>query len=134
MATRDQNRRDSDGPATNPRMNLPTSPVEVVQRQLDAYNARDLSRFVANYSDSVQVFRPPAVQPALVGKAQLTDFYATQRFNLPALNAELVRRVAFGNIVADHERIRGARAEPVDALAVYRVQDGLIQTVWLFTE
>jgi len=118
----------------NSAMSPPTSPIEVVQRQLDAYNARDLARFVATYSVSVQVFRPPATQPALVGKAQLSDFYATQRFNLPALKAELVHRIAFGNIVTDHERISGLRAEPIDALAVYRVHDGLIQTVWLFTD
>jgi hypothetical protein len=31
-----------------------------VQRQLDAYNARDLERFVAEYAEDVRVFRPPS--------------------------------------------------------------------------
>ena len=55
----------------------------VVQRQLDAYNAHDLAAFVAAYSDAVQIFRMPATQPAITGKAQLAAFYATHRFNVP---------------------------------------------------
>ena len=34
------------------------NPESVVQRQLDAYNDRDLDRFMACYSDEVQLFRP----------------------------------------------------------------------------
>ena len=41
-------------------------PFEVVQRQVDADNARDLARVVGNYSDTVTVFRIPAVVPAIV--------------------------------------------------------------------
>lgn len=41
-------------------------PFEVVQRQVDADNARDLARVVGNYSDTVTVFRIPAAVPAIV--------------------------------------------------------------------
>ncbi|MGE5666021.1 MAG: hypothetical protein ACM3ZD_05270, partial [Betaproteobacteria bacterium] len=37
-----------------------------VQRQLDAYNARDLETFVAQYAEEVEVVRPPAPAPVLV--------------------------------------------------------------------
>ena len=40
-----------------------------VQRQLEAYNAHDLTRFVAEYADDVRVYRMPAAEPALAGKA-----------------------------------------------------------------
>jgi hypothetical protein len=36
-----------------------------------------------------------------------------------------------GNRVIDHERIVGLGAEPVETVAEYLVQDGLIQKVWL---
>jgi hypothetical protein len=68
------------------------TPVEVVERQVDAYNARDLARVVGNYSDTVTVFRIPALEPAIAGKAQFAEFYATQRFNLPDLHADIVKR------------------------------------------
>jgi hypothetical protein len=32
-------------------------PVVVVQRQLDAYNARHLARFPAEYSEDIRVYR-----------------------------------------------------------------------------
>ena len=37
------------------------------QRQLDAYNARDLERFVAEYTEDVEVFVLPDAKPVSVG-------------------------------------------------------------------
>ncbi len=55
----------------NPRM----SPAEIVDRQLDAYNARDLERFVelAGFDERVQAFRPPAPEAAIEGRAALAS-------------------------------------------------------------
>ena len=108
------------------------TPVEVVRRQVDAYNARDLARFVANYSDSVTVVRMPALEPAIKGKTQFAEFYATQRFNLPDLHAEIVNRIALGNKVIDHERISGVRADPFEIVVVYEVVGDVIERVWTF--
>jgi hypothetical protein len=105
-------------------------PVAVVQRQLEAYNARDLARFLAEYSDDVEVFRLPAAAPAIVGKKAFGDFYATQRFNHAALRAELLARMALGNKVIDHERISGVRDQPFDVAVAYEVRDGLIIRTW----
>lgn len=103
--------------------------LQLAQQQFEAYNAHDLAAFVACYSDSVQVFRPPAPQPTLVGKAAFAEFYATQRFNRPALRAELVNRMVLGTTVIDHERIHGISELPLEMAVVYLVQHGLIQTV-----
>lgn len=108
-----------------------TTPVEIVERQLAAYNDRDLARFVACYSDDVTVTRLPAAEPALRGKAAFAEFYATQRFNRPGLRAEIVGRLALGNKVVDHERVHGLAAEPLEIVVVYEVADGLIRRVWM---
>ena len=108
-------------------------PATVVQRQLDAYNRRDLDAFVATYADDTKVYRMPTTEPTLSGKHELAEFYRTARFNQPALHAELVHRSVLGGTVVDHERITGLRADPLEAVAVYAVEDGLIRTVWLFT-
>jgi hypothetical protein len=108
------------------------SAIEVVQRQLDAYNAHDLAGFTAAYSDAVELFRMPSTAAAIIGKAQLAEFYATRRFNIPELRAEVVSRILLGNKVVDHERIWGLGEAPVEAVAVYRVIDDLIATVWFF--
>ncbi len=108
------------------------NPADAVQRQLDAYNDRDLARFVAEYSDTVRVFRPPETEPAIRGKAALAEYYAANRFNLPALHADLLHRIVLGDRVIDHERIHGVRDEPFEVAAVYRVVDEKIQEAWLF--
>jgi len=106
------------------------TPVEAAQAQLEAYNAHDLGRFLAVYAEDVKLYRPPATEPVMSGKAQMAEFYGKQRFNLPALHAEVVNRMAFGNKVIDHERVTGMRPEPFEVAAVYEVVDGLIRTVW----
>jgi hypothetical protein len=108
------------------------NPADPVQRQLDAYNAHDLERFVAEYADDVQVFVPPAVEPVLSGKAAFAAHYASKRFNLPELHAALVARLVSGNTVVDHERVTGLDDGVVEAIAVYRVDGGRIRTVWFY--
>ena len=107
-------------------------PAAVVQRQLDAYNARDLARFVACYAEDVELFRPPAAAPFVVGRAALAEHYGNRRFSLAALHAELVGRLVVGRKVFDHERITGLAEQPVEALVAFEVQDGLIRRVWFF--
>ncbi len=106
------------------------TPEALAQAQLDAYNAHDLRAFVACYSDDIKVYRLPDLQPVLVGKAAFADFYATQRFNRPALHAQVINRMVLGNKVIDHERIEGVRDAVYEAAAVYEVANGLIHTVW----
>ncbi len=105
--------------------------ADIVQRQLEAYNARDLDRFVATYADDIRIFRLPAAEPAISGKAQLAEVYGA-RFSVPALHADILARIVPGNKVIDHERVRGIRQDPIEALAIYEVSSDLIQTVWLF--
>ena len=111
-----------------------TNSVELpVQRQLEAYNAHDLTRFVAEYADDVRVYRMPAAEPALAGKAAFAAHYANHRFNNKALHAEVVARIVSGNKVVDHERITGLGPQVVEAIAVYEVVGGVIRTVWFFS-
>jgi hypothetical protein len=104
----------------------------VVQRQLDAYNARDLERFLAEYHDDIAAFRPPSHEPALAGKAAFGAFYATQRFNRPALHAEVVHRMVLGSRIIDHERITGIQAHPFEVAVVYEVVNGRILRTWSY--
>jgi len=110
------------------------NPEDIVQRQLEAYNARDLGRFLAVYSDTVVAYRPPATEPALSGKKAFGEFYAAQRFNRPELHAELLDRMVLGRIVIDHERISGVGEHAFEVAVVYEVADGLIQRTWAFAK
>ena len=107
-------------------------PKDPVQRQLEAYNAHDLDRFLAEYTDDVRVFRPPTAEPVLAGKKAFGEHYARNRFNLPNLHARLVNRIVSRNIVVDQEEITGLPEATLAAVAVYEVVDGKIRTVWFF--
>lgn len=106
--------------------------VALVVRQLAAYNAHDLARFVACYSDDIEVFRVPDTAPALAGKAQFAAFYANERFNRAGLRAEIVNRIVVGRRVIDHERIHGIGQAPLEVAVAYDVADGLIVRVHSF--
>jgi len=108
------------------------NPEGPVQRQLDAYNARDLERFLAEYTEDVQVFRPPAKEPVLSGKQAFGEHYARNRFTLPNLHAKLVSRIVSGNIVVDHEDIAGLFGANISAVAVYEVVGDRIRAIWFF--
>ncbi len=108
------------------------TPENVVQRQFEAYNARDLARFLAQYSDDIHAYRPPISEPVIVGKQAFGEFYATQRFNHADLHAILVNRMVLGSRVIDHERISGVQDKPFDVAVVYEVANGLIQRTWTF--
>lgn len=109
-----------------------SSPEALVQAQLEAYNQRDITTFVAQFSDDVCIYRPPATAPVIQGKATFSDFYQNERFNLPNLHAEIVSRMVVGNKVVDHERISGIRDEPFEVVVVFEVNNGLIQAMWSF--
>ncbi len=111
-------------------MPRPFDPAGFAQRQLDAYNAHDLERFVAEYTEDVEVFVLPDAKPVSVGKAALAAHYRDNRFNLPELHATLVNRMVFGNKVIDQEIVHGVPGAPLDGAAIYEVTDKGISKVW----
>lgn len=106
------------------------SPAGVAQRQLDAYNAHDLDAFAACYADDIRVYRMPSTEPTLQGITAFRDHYARQRFNLPALRAEVLQRISMGNTVVDHERVTGLGDSPIEVVVVYRVEGDRICEAW----
>jgi hypothetical protein len=111
-------------------MTRPFDPESFAQRQLEAYNDRDLVRFVREYTEDVQVFRLPDPKPTMVGREALAAHYRDNRFNLPDLHAELVKRMVFGNKVIDQEIVTGLPGGRMDVAAIYEVTPQGISKVW----
>lgn len=105
-------------------------PEGFAQRQLDAYNARDLGRFLAEYTEDVVACRLPGGEIVASGKPAFGEHYRKNRFNLPDLHAELVQRMVFGNKVIDQERVHGVAERPLEVAAIYEVTPGGIRRVW----
>jgi hypothetical protein len=110
-------------------MSDPNSPEAVVQRQLDAYNARDLDALLATYAPDARQFELPAKLLA-TGHAEMRPRFA-MRFEEPDLHARLLQRAVMGNIVIDHEEVSRNFPEgrgKVDLVVIYEVADGLIRS------
>lgn len=105
------------------------SPEIVVQRQLDAYNARDLEAWLATYAEDAKQFEHPAKLLA-AGHEQIRARTAP-RFQEPNLHAKLVRRTVMGNIVIDYEDVSRTFPEGpgrIELVCIYEVANGKIQT------
>jgi hypothetical protein len=110
-------------------MSVPTSPEAVVQRQLDAYNARDLDALLATYAPDARQYELPATLLA-TGHGEMRPRFAV-RFEEPDLHARLLQRAVMGNIVIDYETVTRNFPEgrgEVDLVAIYEVVDGLIRS------
>lgn len=83
---------------------MSSDPGTVVQRQFDAYNAKDMEAFLATYAPTVEMRDLPS--------------------------NDLLRSV-LGNMVVDTERLTGFDdGRVLDIVAINEVRDGLIQRCW----
>jgi putative hydrolase of HD superfamily len=104
----------------------------VVQKQLEAYNARDIEAFMALMSDDCVA--KDAVTGAVMaqGKQQLRERYEN-RFKT-AVYSELLGRLCLGDVVVDREIIMGLPdGAAADCLATYHCKGGKIvrmEFVW----
>ncbi len=103
------------------------SPEMVVQRQLDAYNARNIEAFLETYADTIVIYDFPH-QPTMRGKEEVRTRYAKLFDDVPNLYAEVKKRITTGNTVIDQEYVR-AGERFINAVAIYEVADGKIVRV-----
>lgn len=107
------------------------SPAAVVQRQLDAYNARDLDALLAVYADDAQLFEHPATLLAS-GREELRPRFAP-RLAEPNLHAALLGRTVVGTTVIDHERVTRTFPEgpgEIELVMIYEVRGARIAKAW----
>lgn len=116
-------------------MNTPTSPTEAAQRQLDAYNARDLEAFLAVYAPDCTVRAFPSGDVMMQGHEAMRARYGTLFAKHAELHCTLLSRVEHEVFVIDHEEVAGLReGEMVHAVAMYEVRDDLIRNVWFLRD
>lgn len=108
--------------------------IAIVDKQLDAYNKRDIDAFAATYHDDVEIHAfPGGLQ--YQGKDELIKRYGAKFSSLVYLNATSLSRIVNGNFLVDKERACSASSEPKDidndvvVIASYQIENGLIKRV-----
>lgn len=116
------------GTALKPSSLVNNTAVQLVQQQLNAYNAHDLDAFLEPYADDVELYEFPS-KLLSKGKEQMRKDYLfiTQT---PKLYCRLQNRVVQGNMVIDHEEVTFGGPKPVHAIAIYVIEKGKIAKVY----
>jgi hypothetical protein len=102
-------------------------PCTVIQRQLDAYNAKDVQAWLSTYASDAEQYNLHGERLAK-GHDELRSRILA-RFEEPDLHARLISRTAIGNIVVDAEEITRNFPEgrgTIEMLCVYEVINGRI--------
>jgi hypothetical protein len=105
----------------------PLSPAQVVQAQLDAYNAKDIDALLGAYAPDAEQYQLHGGLLARGSEEMRPRFLA--RFAEPDLSARLISRVTMENIVVDHEVVIRNFPEgvgTVEMVCVYEVAAGRI--------
>ncbi len=109
-------------------MNHNAPPREIVDRQVLAYNARDIDAFCALFGSNAVISRLNVDQENIRGIDSIRTYYAA-RFKNPRLHCETKARMELGNFVIDHEQATGVGEGLLEVIAIYEVRDSRIQTV-----
>ena len=105
--------------------------LELVQGQLTAYNAHDLDTFCTYFAEDISVVDGRSQETLFVGMTAFRERYQ-HTFSHPALHCQLLNRIQQDNIIIDHEEVSGMADELIYAIAIYKIENGLIQQVTFY--
>jgi hypothetical protein len=107
-----------------------TTPRDIANAQLAAYNARDLAAFMALFAEDAWLEDLPAGQRRATGKAAITENYRKRFGDNPKLHCIVHATMDLGDYAIDHETVTGlSHGGEINAIAIYEVRDSLIQSV-----
>ena len=109
-----------------------TMPAAVVQRFVDAFNARDARAMAALVAPAATVTRFPGGGVMMQGRDSIQAFYA-RRFaaSAAAMYVTVDPRVVEGMLVVDQEHFIRSPGVQGRSTWMYEVRNGLIQRAWM---
>lgn len=112
----------------NPDSLIKETPEILAQRQLNAYNFRNIDAFLEPYAEDVEVYFYPN-ELLYKGKETMRKEYADMFLNTPNLHCELKGRIVQGNIVIDKEKVQ-FNDETIEGTAIYHIEKNKIKKVY----
>jgi hypothetical protein len=105
------------------------SPIDLVERQLKAYNAKNIDAFLEPYADDVELYEFPDKMVSK-GKDAMRKDYEGMFKNIANLHCDIVGRIVQGNIIIDKESISGMGKNKFEATAIYHIEKNKIKKVY----
>lgn len=106
---------------------LEETPEQIVQRQVNAYNARNIDAFLATYAEDVEVYNEQG-EMVMKGHDRMMKTYAQMFERVTNLYCEIQNRIVINNKVIDQEKVRYDDSF-FDTVAIYEVTNGKISKV-----
>ncbi len=102
-------------------------PEEIIQKQVEAYNSRNIETFLSFYSEDVKIYTFPNTLES-DGKAAMREGYASFFKNAKVLNCTIKNRIVRKNVVIDDEWVKYNDTE-FGGIAIYEVENDKIVKV-----
>ena len=99
------------------------TPEQVVQKQLETYNKRDINGFMSLIDDNVTFYDYSNGNITMSGAFACKEFYSNLFEASPNLHSTILQRTIFGNKIIDYERISGRNGnkDMVELILIYEV-------------
>lgn len=97
--------------------------ADAVERQVRAYNARDLEGFLACFAEEV-VIEDANGQMRMTGREAMREQYGQVVADFPDIEYEILTRIRVGSYVVDEEHVTGGPSGDIRAIAIYRLDSG----------
>jgi hypothetical protein len=107
-------------------------PEDLVQQQVNAYNARDIDAFMNCFSADCKIYDFSTGELLMEGETAMRARYGKMFKELPTLHCTIENRITIGNRVIDREIVTGIKpnGDLVHAVAIYEVHAGKIVKCW----
>ena len=107
-----------------------TTPRDIANAQLVAYNARDLAAFMALFADDAWLEDLSTGQRRATGKPAICETYRSRFGDNPNLHCAVHARMDLADYAIDHETVTGlADGSAFNCIAIYEVRECLIRSV-----
>jgi len=118
------------GNVISPDTLIKETPAALVQRQLNAYNARNIEAFMEPYADDIEFYDYP---DKLLGKGKdaLRKVYSAVFNKFTALHCELKGRMVQGSVVIDNEKVAGIGKGVINGIVIYNIENNKIKKVYI---
>ncbi|NHF58850.1 SnoaL-like domain-containing protein [Flavobacteriaceae bacterium TP-CH-4] len=107
------------------------TPEQVVQKQLETYNNRDIDGFMSVIDSNVVFYNFSDRTKTMEGAAACKSFYTALFEASPKLHSTILSRTILGNKVIDHESITGRNGNDgvLELVLIYEVENEKITKV-----
>lgn len=104
------------------------NPEKIVEKNLKAYNNRDINGFMASFTADIALYNFGDSKPSISGFEAIKTFYKKVFDASPKLHSTILKRIVFDNKVIDHEKIVGriGADKPVEIVLIYEIKGNKI--------